>query len=806
MSRGKQKAMTSFQRALLAKENETPSNQEQRAKHNGTDPLVLAPADHVWMDLLLRMVSGDNETFDPFANTTTRALETVTTEDLRGNKLRLCLESTQCVADLKFRVAEQQGASTTERFIIVVNGEQMENSITVADLIAQSNGHPIHCWQRADPVAAPTVETASVDLSVTPPASSTGCSSDLYGSFAVVNAPTGLYDGSPAQPTNAQLMAMMQQMQQQMQQMEGQQQLVMEQHEAEISSLRTSMARVAENPAKIHTTLQKLVRGFLGRRRCKRLMRHAAVQCQRISRGGLVRCELSMKSTMATRIESVWRSRCTRRHAAVQCQRISRGGLVRRELSMKSTMATRIESVWRSRSQSRAHAHTLKSMLSLQRIIRGWLGRQQLACEQYAAIRIAAAFRCHTARMPEVHGRLHRENMQLEASKAQLEAQLALVTSELEQRSTQKEHYQQKHNELLSTINDSILSCPITRQRMTDPVLCTADGYRYERAAITEWINSKGTSPMTRTAITLGNLIPDCPKAISDWHAGADKRAKDAESTAVKAKAEAKQLASAYRKAQIESALAKSAEKMERGAAAERFNRMAINFREVQHASALVQAEHGGIARRSREALAKAAADHEVLRTVANPTTFVLRGFAAKRAANEDVWSEEMQFLDEPNPRHRYSFKLRVYANGNGDADRRKVGVHFAPLPGPDSSALEWPITRKIRLTIINVNDPTAHKQHTIDPIDDANTKASFKRHLPPKSTRKHWGWSSFLSAEQVCSGDFVRDDAMFVACELLSDSTGNPFTRLKDPHAKRMNRWATEQQVVEDDPDLHCK
>jgi hypothetical protein len=36
---------------------------------------------------------------------------------------------------------------------------------------------------------------------------------------------------------------------------------------------------------------------------------------------------------------------------------------------------------------------------------------------------------------------------------------------------------------------------------------------------------------------------------------------------------------------------------------------------------------------------------------------FVLRGFAAKRAANEAVESEERQFLHEPNPRHRHSFK-----------------------------------------------------------------------------------------------------------------------------------------------------
>jgi hypothetical protein len=128
--------------------------QQGRSKAGMSSPQ--GPADHVWVDLLLRMPLGDNETFDPFANMTTRALETVTTRDLRGNKLRLCLEATQCVEDLKSLVAEESGASTTAHFIIVVNGEKVESSMTIADLIAQSNGQAIHCWQQADPVAAPT--------------------------------------------------------------------------------------------------------------------------------------------------------------------------------------------------------------------------------------------------------------------------------------------------------------------------------------------------------------------------------------------------------------------------------------------------------------------------------------------------------------------------------------------------------------------------------------------------------------------------------------------------------------------------
>ena len=39
-------------------------------------------------------------------------------------------------------------------------------------------------------------------------------------------------------------------------------------------------------------------------------------------------------------------------------------------------------------------------------------------------------------------------------------------------------------------------TCPITSEIMTDPV-STEDGFTYERAAITEWLRTKDTSPKT---------------------------------------------------------------------------------------------------------------------------------------------------------------------------------------------------------------------------------------------------------------------------------------------------------------------
>ena len=50
--------------------------------------------------------------------------------------------------------------------------------------------------------------------------------------------------------------------------------------------------------------------------------------------------------------------------------------------------------------------------------------------------------------------------------------------------------------------------CPITAEIMTDPV-STSDGFTYERAAITEWLRTKDTSPKTGAKLDSTTLIPN---------------------------------------------------------------------------------------------------------------------------------------------------------------------------------------------------------------------------------------------------------------------------------------------------------
>ena len=49
--------------------------------------------------------------------------------------------------------------------------------------------------------------------------------------------------------------------------------------------------------------------------------------------------------------------------------------------------------------------------------------------------------------------------------------------------------------------------CPISAAVMIDPV-STLDGFTYERAAITEWLRTKDTSPKTGATLESKALIP----------------------------------------------------------------------------------------------------------------------------------------------------------------------------------------------------------------------------------------------------------------------------------------------------------
>ena len=59
-----------------------------------------------------------------------------------------------------------------------------------------------------------------------------------------------------------------------------------------------------------------------------------------------------------------------------------------------------------------------------------------------------------------------------------------------------------------STLYPDAFMCPITQELMVDPVVDT-EGNTYEREAITQWLASNCTSPVTRSLLVLADLTPN---------------------------------------------------------------------------------------------------------------------------------------------------------------------------------------------------------------------------------------------------------------------------------------------------------
>lgn len=69
--------------------------------------------------------------------------------------------------------------------------------------------------------------------------------------------------------------------------------------------------------------------------------------------------------------------------------------------------------------------------------------------------------------------------------------------------------YIKKPAETKPVWKDSPLDCPITCERMVDPVIAS-DGFTYERAAIEKWFaEGRKTSPMTNVVLTSSVLVPN---------------------------------------------------------------------------------------------------------------------------------------------------------------------------------------------------------------------------------------------------------------------------------------------------------
>mmetsp|Transcript_24544 Transcript_24544/g.34293 ORF Transcript_24544/g.34293 Transcript_24544/m.34293 type:complete len:152 (+) Transcript_24544:39-494(+) len=88
----------------------------------------------------------------------------------------------------------------------------------------------------------------------------------------------------------------------------------------------------------------------------------------------------------------------------------------------------------------------------------------------------------------------------------------ACMCCEMLSRATELLHYENEEDTSAGENSHSFgvysIQCPITREVMKDPVICS-DGHTYERSAIQQWLQRHNTSPKTNLPLASNVLIPN---------------------------------------------------------------------------------------------------------------------------------------------------------------------------------------------------------------------------------------------------------------------------------------------------------
>eukprot|EP00301_Raphidiophrys_heterophryoidea_P010071 c15112_g1_i1.p1 GENE.c15112_g1_i1~~c15112_g1_i1.p1 ORF type:complete len:441 (+),score=64.94 c15112_g1_i1:48-1325(+) len=127
--------------------------------------------------------------------------------------------------------------------------------------------------------------------------------------------------------------------------------------------------------------------------------------------------------------------------------------------------------------------------------------------------------------------------------------------------------------------------------------------------------------------------------------------------------------------------------------------------------------------------------------------------------------SPELCFHSIPDPRFRYSFKIRVDANCC--ISTNCVGIYFLPQKGPNPSTLSWPIANQISVSVLSMQGEQKSKLFVLD--GSGGTREFFHGMNPvPDDNKECRGWSSFLTREEVESGMFTHNDALVIRVGLL--------------------------------------
>ena len=133
---------------------------------------------------------------------------------------------------------------------------------------------------------------------------------------------------------------------------------------------------------------------------------------------------------------------------------------------------------------------------------------------------------------------------------------------------------------------------------------------------------------------------------------------------------------------------------------------------------------------------------------------------------------EELAIFSQPFYTSQYGYKLRIkaYLNGRDRGKGSHLSLYLIIMKGEYDALLEWPFNQKITFYLLDQGEQRKHKIHQLSPNRSLpNVRAVFNK--PSSKENLGIGNPSFVSHEVIDAGEFVKDDTIFLKCEVESYS-----------------------------------
>ena len=112
-----------------------------------------------------------------------------------------------------------------------------------------------------------------------------------------------------------------------------------------------------------------------------------------------------------------------------------------------------------------------------------------------------------------------------------------------------------------------------------------------------------------------------------------------------------------------------------------------------------------------------------------------------------------------------YNLKVGIYPNGHGSYINTHLSVFIVVMKGEYDAVLAWPFSKKVRLTLIDQQDGGDKRENVCHLINPETGPANFCR--PKEKENEGWGYSHYISHEQLKSRKYIGDDTLFLQVEI---------------------------------------